>query len=135
MNYMKKVAQMLGVELGESFKVRCSDGEVLKRELIIAENGLFLRDGTAQLTASSPFPALFISLFTGEAEIVKLPWKPKVDERYYYVDEVGLIFPGNYKGDIIDAATIAFGNCFRTREEAEAHAEEILAKIREVLGE
>ena len=50
-------------------------------------------------------------------------WKPKKDERYYYINGSGVV--GTYKnnGDQTDTSIINVGNCFKTREEAELEVE------------
>lgn len=39
-----------------------------------------------------------------------------------------------WQSDNIDAARYLMGNCFRTEEEASAHKDEIMSKLKEVLG-
>ena len=72
MNYMKQVAEMLGVEMGERFKIK---GHTNNAEYYISEQGL-MREGFIE-----PFQKPLTTLLTGEAEIVKKPWKPKESEK------------------------------------------------------
>lgn len=73
-NYMADVANMLGVELGEEFKIDSSD-TIFK----FYKNGLCFQCGGAWLRADSNL----IDLIKGDSKIVKLPWQPKYNEIYY----------------------------------------------------
>ena len=66
MNYMEQVAHMLGVELGERFKVSGMDGRFW-----IDEIGLCMEDdkGDYDLTA------LLAALLAGRLKVEQLPWK------------------------------------------------------------
>lgn len=64
---------------------------------------------------------------------VKLPkWKPKNEGCYYFIDDRGTIITGmwNKYGERKDNLRYQFGNCFRTKEEAEA----VRDKIKNVLN-
>lgn len=82
MNYYKQVAEMLGVELGEEFKVSITETFVYK----ITENGLRRRYQTDSEWVGSP-PVTLTSLLRGDYSIVKLPWKPKEGEEYWHYSE------------------------------------------------
>lgn len=80
-NLIPKIAEMLGVELGEEFKIK-------GREYIFhfVDNGL-----VACRTDGSELPhenclAHFLWLINGEEEIVKLSWKPKEGDTFYSFD-------------------------------------------------
>lgn len=80
-NLIPEIARMLGVELGEEFKVK-------GREYIFhfVDNGL-----VACRTDGSELPhenclAHFLWLINGEEEILKLPWKPKEGDTFYSFD-------------------------------------------------
>lgn len=56
-------------------------------------------------------------------------WKPKENEKFFYVDENGEIYDSDFDSDyIFDSNRVAFYNCFQTREQAEAEAEKILVR-------
>lgn len=67
MNYMEQVAKMLGVELGEKFKIRFESGNVSNDLYIFTHEGLCITGIVTNLYD------IFPRLFTGEIEIVKLP--------------------------------------------------------------
>lgn len=58
------------------------------------------------------------------------PWKPEVEEKYFYIGntlETGKYFNGGYP---VDDKLITVGNCFRTKERAEQVAEKIRLLLR-----
>lgn len=78
-NLIPQIAQILGVEIGEKFKVK-GYNELTYR---------FDADGLKESFSNRPKEewtfanAMLGSLLAGKAEIVKLPWKPKEGEYYY----------------------------------------------------
>ena len=116
MNHMEEVARMLGVELGERFMV----GD---EKCYIAKEGL-MDDGGGHC------PRTLTYLLTGENTIKKIPWKPKNGDRYFAVmtDRETDIY--RWGDDCIDFSFYFAGNCFKTEEEALAHAPEVIGKLR-----
>lgn len=118
-NLIPKIAQMLGVEIGEEFKIKGYDGLTYK----LTDNGLELTTVDGQKTKWFDHGALN-SLLKGKMEIVKLPWKPKEEEHYY-------TFTSTYKytkwkiglncwhTEPQNLAFLKAGWVFRTRQEAE----------------
>lgn len=125
MNYMKQVAEMLGVELGERFKIKY-DTETLEDTFYLTEDGCHHSGGTIS-------PKKLNKLITGTIEIVKLPWKPMEGVYYYIVKPNGEIDLSYCSNHYYDLGMIYMGNCFRTKSEAKAHKDEIMAKYREVI--
>lgn len=58
-------------------------------------------------------------------------WKPEKDGHYYYYNDTGYIYESCYNGDSTDKNRLEFGNCFKTKEEAE-HMVEKLKVINEL---
>ena len=59
-------------------------------------------------------------------QLVKWRWKPKNEEAYYFVDANTSVYEVAYdENNINDSINFEVGNCFRTREEAEAMAKKI----------
>ena len=58
-------------------------------------------------------------------------WKPEKDGHYYYYNDTGHIYESCYDGDSTDKNRLEFGNCFKTKEEAE-HMVEKLKVINEL---
>jgi hypothetical protein len=114
MNYMKKVANMLGVELGEEFYLKKGN---FKYKLV--QSGLLFKDGgwyDASIT--------LIELLSGEKEI---EWKPKDEEEYYYPSfesENGVDWHLWY-GDNHDKKIRNIVGIYKTPEQAQEKAKEL----------
>ena len=114
-NYMADVARMLGVELGEEFKIDSSN--LIYKFL---ENGLYFRCIEGWLPAEYQF----FDLIKGDSKIVKLPWKPKVGDVYYRPRDYHTAFSEAvtdfWRGTVNDFALKEAGMIFKTKEECEA---------------
>ena len=82
-NLIPEICKMLGVELGEEFKVNLNGWEKIYR---FNNNGLF---GEIQTEKWITCPELFGLLVTGNAKIIKLPWQPKKGDVYYTFELLG----------------------------------------------
>lgn len=120
-NLIPEIARMLGVELGEEFKIDTSGDDIFQ----ITESGVWMRKSIdKEEWLEKPFE--FVMLCNGDAEIIKLPWKPKEGQTVYSFYSVG--FDGVLKvvdfiwvNDIITyQALVKAGWIFPSREEAEA---------------
>lgn len=122
-NYMADVAKMLGVELGEEFKIDGSNliYKFFENELCFQCDGAWLRADT-----------MLIHLIKGDSKIVKLPWQPRYDEKYYKPSEdfsyAVAMFWHNRPWDFAYKET---GMVFRTKEECEAALPELRKKYLE----
>ena len=126
MNYYKQVAEMLGVELNEEFSLKHEDGELLSKKYRISPiSGLMLKIGDEWHQSS-----YIGEIISGNLTIVKLPWKPKEDEFYYYYSPYcGMTYQERWMNTSSDYCMWKIGNCFRTREEASKKGKEIMEPI------
>ena len=69
-----------------------------------------------------------VSLLNGLRQIIKLPWQPKNNEQYWTVEEDSILCD-SWDNDMSDYSYLKLGNCFRTKEEAEANADRIRKEI------
>ena len=116
MNYIKEVARMLGVELGEVFKISGMDCRFW-----IDECGLLMGDDKGDYDLN----AVMMALLTGRSKIERLPWVPKCNEYYWFVDPYGEVLEDAFIDDDIGSLlTVKSGRIYRTEEEAKAHKEE-----------
>lgn len=120
-NLIPQIAAMLGVELGEEFKIKGEDELMTYR---FNSDGLQVTYGDGIEIPISTNLAL-VALVKGEEEIIKLSWKPKLNERYWTFMsslEGGKLYVLNYMWDnsVIDVALHKVGWVFRTCEEAQA---------------
>lgn len=124
MNYMEQVAHMLGVELDEEFYLEdVTDGGYYitydndKTVFRLSNSGILREDKhIANSWIDSTYHYL-LGLLMGRYAIVKKPWKPKKDEKYYYVSPLKKIFQTNFYEDCNDIMRYVLGNCFKTEEE------------------
>lgn len=109
MNYMGEVAEMLGVKLGEDFKLRNNPVRyrLVNSGLEYDKGDYWSGDSCVQLS----------DILIGKYEIVKNPWKPRINENYYYVTVEGKISKFMCVGHTTDEILYKMGNCFRTKEE------------------
>lgn len=113
-NYMKEIAEILGVELGETFKVTydtCS--------YKLMEDGMYT-------DAGNKCPAILFKILLGEIDIIKLPFIPEMYEQYYYVLPDGTTTKSHYSKNIVDYGNTLMHNCFKTSEEAFNHKDSML---------
>lgn len=119
-NLIPEIARMLGVEIGEEFKVKGEDELTYRFD----SDGLKLTHDSGIELAQISANVAFVDLVNGKDEIIKLPWKPKFGDRYFGVFE----FNGKlqicrydiWRGTIAEEAQYRCGWVYRTREEAEA---------------
>lgn len=117
-NLIPEIAKMLGVEIGEEFKVKGDD----ETTYIFTDDGLKLTyDGGIGIVEISSDVA-FADLVNGKDEIVKLPWKPKECEDYYtFGKSFGKwsVLKSHWSNHPFDLALLDKGWIFRTYDEAE----------------
>lgn len=108
MKHMKEVAKMLGVELNENFKVKRYSGETGPYAL---DNNRLYYVGNKRSD-----PKMLQELLNGELEIVKLPFKPKENEKYW---AWGCSMAGwsIWEEKTTDKMCYMLGNCYRTKQE------------------
>ena len=120
-NLIPEIAKLLGVEVGEEFKVKGDD----ELTYTLTDDGLKITfAGGIEISQVSTNSA-FVALVMGKDEVVKLPWKPKKGEGDWTFNV--FIGSGNWAiasfawGDeVFDKAVLKAGWVYRTREEAEA---------------
>ena len=128
MNYYKKIAEMLGVELGEEFSLKNNKTNELNecRYKITQEEGIMYSIDREKWVRS----VVLMSIINGSYSVVKLPWKPKNDEKYWYYSEtINQATYHKWSFGNYDLCLWKLGNCFRTEEEAEAKGKEIVEQI------
>ena len=118
-NLIPKIAQMLGLEIGEEFKIKGYS----ETFMLADDKGLMATDDDPK-TVWAPANALFIALLNGKEEIIKLPWKPQLDKPYWTftlvpgIDEL-LVNNGVWKNSVEEVALLKAGWIYRTLEDAQ----------------
>lgn len=127
MNYYKKIAEMLGVELGEEFNLKQNKTkDIIRPRYKITQEGLMYSVNRNKFARST----ILLSIINGSYSVVKLQWKPKHGDRFWYYSEVfeevvSLDWEDCYHNFLLWKV----GNCFKTKEEADAKGKEIMEKI------
>lgn len=126
-NLIPEIARMLGVEIGEEFKVK-------GREYIFhfVNNGLIAYRTDGSVLPYENCLTHFLWLINGEEEIVKIPWKPKKGDAYYTFE----VFRSKWvvrslwwTGAPCNYALLDKGWVFRTKEEAEDALTKVAAEM------
>ncbi len=129
-NLIPEIAKMLGVELGEEFKIKGED----KLTYRFDSDGLKLTyDGGIELYRI-PTNAAFAALVEGQDEIVKLPWKPKKDETFYTfgihaTENKWVVVSVKWWDNVKNLALYKIGWIYRSQAEAEAAPPAVAAEI------
>ena len=126
-NVMKEVINLLGLELGEEFKI-LNSRYVYK---IDKKQGIMYRHPNNNLWNTSIVTRLEDFLM-GEKEIIKIPWKPKKGEKYYTpFHDFDHTFCDYWDGYPSDFALKEVGMVFKTEKECEAALPELRKKYLE----
>ena len=115
-NFITEITKMLGVELGEEFKIE-GDNRTYWFDL----DGLH----SGEYVAEDEDDAMLHDLLCGEVEIVKLPWKPKQGEKYWgfwysQLNDAWLVILYTWSNNPEDFAFYKAGWVFHTKKEAKA---------------
>ena len=115
-------------------------GIPLEREFTIDELAQspvykFTKNGIVRVGCSLPTsPDISLHILSGEVSITPKPWKPKVGDRYWIATESieGKLYAEvfTWNNDITDYCAYRCGNCFMSKEEAEAQ----MCELRYTLG-
>lgn len=132
MNYWEQIAEILGVELGEEFEI---EGEYRKYK--ICDDGLLCYVGNmfgceTNLDWEPESSDVFYGIISGKKKIIKKPWIPQQDDEYWIVLLNGLIWRLIWGNVLSDYAFLKSGWIFRTKKEAEANRDRILAEYEKI---
>ena len=124
-NLIPQIAQMLGVELGEEFKVE-GDNRTYWFDL----DGLH----SGEYVVEDEDDAMLHDLLCGEVEIVKIPWKPKQDETFYTfgihaTENKWVVVSVKWWDNVKNLALYKIGWIYRSQAEAEAALPAVAAEM------
>ena len=130
-NYMAEVAKLLGVELGESFEITSNtQGDYHNYYRFTENNCLEISDDGVEWKTTIA-AVLLKHILMGDIRIIKLPWKPQKDEKYYIpcinINPVHMYDEYYWNNDNIDIGYYRMGLVCKTSEEAIALTEKMLA--------
>lgn len=126
-NYMAEVAKLLGVELGERFKIcfPCVFDNKYNHDYdyYLSDAGVEIdADGRSCISAD-----ILHGLLCGKWFVVPKSWKPKDDERFYVILSDGDVRHKYWDDCATCKNYYKLGNCYHTKEEAEANRDKWLA--------
>ena len=127
-NLIPKIAKLLGVEVGEEFKVKGDD----ELTYTLTDDGLKITFARGIEISQVSTNSAFVALVMGKDEIVKLPWKPKKGEDYYTFsgsDDIWRVSRQHWTCHPFDLAVLAKGWAYHTRKEAEAALPKVAAEM------
>ena len=134
-NYMAEVAKLLGVELGESFKITSdTHGDYQNYYRFTEDNCLETSDDGVEWKIINA-EVLLKRILMGNIRIVKLPWKPREGEKYYVPRIAIRPYDRHYcyywDNSGVDIKRYDMGIVCKTPEEAIALTEKMLKAINE----
>ena len=118
-NLIPEIAQMLGVEIGEDFKIKGYNEQTYRFDA----DGLKVIYSCLMKKRLTFANVMLSSLLAGKVEIVKLPWKPKKGETYYTFELLGdkwVVRSSRWGGFPNEYALLDKGWVYRSQAEAEA---------------
>lgn len=138
-NLIPEIAKMLGVEIGEEFKLkfavpgkralRANEEEIF----CFKEDGIYVVENKEYYGRNDGFLG---GVLYGDFEIVKLPWKPRREELFFTfgtsLDDGNRklrVIADRWVGLISNEARYKAGWVFRTRKEAEAALPEVAKEL------
>ena len=124
-NLIPKIAELLGVELGEEFIIEKDNFS--NRFFRFTERGLSARDISGKaIVLGSAGSAILKELILGSCEFTKIPWRPLLGDAYWtfaIFEDDTLGVSCNYwdflNSSICDFALLKAGWIFRTKKEAQ----------------
>ena len=121
MNHMAEVAKMLGVELDEEFEIDFPAPSTISTTAVFKENEFRIVKTDAYIMTPYWNYSVLHSLLVGSFTIKRKPWKPSKGDKYWHISSNGSADYYCWTDDTLDFLTYKLGNCYRTREEAEAN--------------
>lgn len=122
-NLIPEICKMLGVELGEEFKVE-GDNRTYWFDL----DGLH----SGEYVAEDEDDAMLHDLLCGEDEIVKMPWRPDYRQMYWTFglkDGIWVVVPREWEDYPAEILLADKGWAYRSKEEAEDALPKVAAKL------
>ena len=128
-NFITEITKMLGVELGEEFKVVYKTGfEIICN---FTKEGVFVHEEGCSGRYNKE---LLADIVCGKVEIVKLPWKPKQDETFYTfgihaTENKWVVVSVKWWDNVKNLALYKIGWIYRSQAEAEAALPKVAAEM------
>lgn len=129
-NLIPGIAKMLGVELGEEFKVKGYEEMTFS---LIYSGLIIVYDDYPEMEWTS-VNTIFDELLVGRLEIIKLPWKPKKDEVFYTfgihaTEDKWVVVSCKWWDNVKNLALYKIGWIYRSQAEAEAALPDVATEM------
>lgn len=124
-NHMNEVANMFGVKMGEEFEVVLGQEGTLIAN--ITNTGLHVVKTNVTFCREDFNETILNGILVGRYRIKHKPWKPVHGSRFYYMGIDGDVRIDCWVNSVIDYTFYKLGNCYRTKEEAEANRDKWIA--------
>lgn len=135
MNHAKQIANMLGLEIGEKFKIKGHPN--MGTFWFVDDVSMGMKDAWQYDMGSEMYDLglepeeLLEQVLTGFYEVERVPWKPKKGDVYwYYSIAYGDAYATEWENTTVELISWKTGNCFRTEVEAETIGKEIVEQIK-----
>ena len=113
---MPTVAKLLGVEIGEKFRVEFKNDDYNNYYnsecFYFTENELVCEKGWISAI-------VLTELIRGTCTIVQKQWKPRSTDAYFIIDVSGNVIAETWSNSYVDYYNYKLGNCYKTTKEAE----------------
>lgn len=127
-NLIPQIAQMLGLQLGEAFKVK-GDNELTYR---FDSAGLKITHYSGIEIAEISANVAFVDLVNGKDEIIKLHYRPDYRQMYWTFglkDGIWVVVPREWEDYPAEILLADKGWTYRTREEAKDALPKVAAEL------
>lgn len=134
MNLIPTIRETLGLRENEEFQIKDRKGATVYYKCRFIHKDMQVNITGFWENSKNEIVGMLVK---GQYEVVKLPFKPKTGEDYYFVDvSTGYVcrttYGLGYRHDVVrirEALRVSSGNCYQTEEEAEEHVNEWMEKL------
>ncbi len=119
--FMDYVAEYLWVEKYEEFKIKNNNRKNNDRKYRVTNESIEVNSIGIWVRTIMAFDYFY------KERVIKLPWKPKRDEKYWFIDmtiEAGIYFFHN-RNTVVDKRIMKRGEIFKTEEQALERVKEL----------
>lgn len=128
-NHMSKVAEMLGLKMGETFRITKDNDEriqyfrLTEEGIIVSQDSVHWSDTTTTIVLED--------ILAGRAKVTPLSWKPEKDEVYYIPSISNAVGYNNFYwfGDDTDINHYNLGLVCKTKERAIELSQKMLVAV------
>lgn len=130
-NIWENIAKAFNIPLGREFTIE---------EFFEASVYKFTKDGLKHADCDKrPSSTVLTQLLSGELSIIPKPWKPAKGDTYWYAinkpSNILLVMTNEWTGNMTNLCDYRSGNCFASKEEAEAQMYEVYDKLMKYYNE